>query len=71
MVGTRMTLGPPSTEQQSIIANVLGDSFLNAVGVFLPEVLASEVDLNGDKSLDLVAVQNAFQQSCMHISLPI
>ncbi|PJC87560.1 hypothetical protein CSW98_00045 [Vibrio sp. HA2012] len=50
----------PRSDQQDIIANTLGDDFLNAVGVFPAELLVSEVDLNRDRKMDLIAVQKAF-----------
>ncbi|EGB15899.1 hypothetical protein DND132_2696 [Pseudodesulfovibrio mercurii] len=57
---SRLDFAPPVPGQRDVIARVLGDAFLRGVGVFPAETLVAAVDLNGDRSEDMVAVQKGF-----------
>lgn len=56
----RLGFAPADAKRLGILKRVLGQEFIEGVGVFPPEVLVAEVDLNGDREPDMVAVQKGF-----------
>ena len=58
----------PNQVQLSIIKNVLGEEFVKGEGVFPPQLRVAQIDVNGDKQLDLVVLQKAFcsNHSCTY-----
>lgn len=58
---SRLSFNTPTTQQLLIIGSVLGKDFIKGEdGLFIPDVLVSDVDLNGDKQYDLVVIQKSF-----------